>query len=197
MKMCRLLSAALALLLVPTMLLVPAVLLVAEDAKPAKLAEKPENVVYDADSAFEFLKTLAGTWEHSGDGHDHGSTSNQVVYRTTAAGSTVMETIFPGEEMEMISMYHRDGDNLLLTHFCSLQNVPLLKFEKTGKPGEIKFAFSGGTNFDPQTDTHVHEGVFQVKDANTIDATFVGYSGGKADHTSKGTLKCKTGMAKK
>ena len=81
--------------------------------------------------------------------------------------------------MEMISIYHMDGDNLLLTHYCALQNAPIMKFEKSDKPGEIKFAFHGGTNFDPASDAHVHEGVMVIKDANTIDSSFVGYSGGK------------------
>ena len=43
----------------------------------------------------------------------------------------------------MITIYHMDGDDLLLTHYCALQNAPVMKFEKSNKPGEIKFAFHG------------------------------------------------------
>lgn len=164
----------------------------ADNAKPAESAKPaPQSVVYDAASAFEFFKTLTGDWEHTGDAHDHGNKSNTVSYRTTAGGSAVMETIFAGDPMEMISMYHMDGDKLLLTHYCALQNAPVLQFEKTDKPGEIKFVFVGGTNFDPKTDMHMHEGTYQIKDANTIEASFVGYADGKKGECSTATNKRK------
>src|SRR5262245_59268750 len=102
------------------------------DAAPAV----PQTVVYDAPSAFEFLKTLAGDWERvGGGGHQHGSAARGTTFRITAAGSSVLETILPGDPSEMLSVYHMDGDELLLTHYCALHNAPILKFEKTDKPG--------------------------------------------------------------
>lgn len=174
--------------LVFSIALLPAVAVRADQPKGVKAAG-PESVVYDAASAFEFLKTLTGNWERAGGDHDHGGDSHAVIFKTTAAGSSVMETIFPGEAMEMISMYHMDGDNLLLTHYCALQNAPILKFEKSDKPGEIKFIFHDGTNFDPKVDAHVHEGVMRIKDANTLESAFVSYSAGKPDQKPSGTLK--------
>ena len=152
-------------------------------------ATSPQTVVYDAASAFEFLKTLTGDWEQSGNEHDHGGKNPKVSFRLTAAGSAVMETIFEGSPMEMITVFHMDGDTLLLTHYYALQNAPVLKFVKSDKPGEIKFEFHGGTNFDPKSDVHVHEGVMQVKDANTIDSSFVAFSDGKPSERPHGVLK--------
>jgi hypothetical protein len=170
----------------------------ADEAAPAKVSGgAPEKVVYDATTAFEFLKTLAGNWERTGGAHDHGGDSHQVIFKTTAAGSSVMETMFPGEAMEMISMYHMDDGALLMTHYCALANAPILKFEKSDKPGEIKFAFHGGTNFDPKVDAHVHEGVLKIKDANTIESSFVGYANGKPDQRPSGVLKRKPAVAAK
>jgi hypothetical protein len=187
-------SIALALALV-TMIAVRAG---ADDAKPAKAATSPEKVVYDANSAFEFLKTLSGSWERQGGADDHhAGNSHDVIFKNTAAGSSVMETMFPGEDMEMISIYHMDGDTLLMTHYCALQNAPILKFEKSDKQGEIKFVFHGGTNFDPKVDAHVHEGVMRVKDANTIESSFVGYANGKPDQRPSGVLKRKSAVAAK
>jgi hypothetical protein len=164
----------------------------ADNSKPADAATgSPQSVVYDTTSAFEFLKSLTGEWERAGDAHDHGGESHSVSFRPTAAGSAVMETMFANEPMEMISVYHMDGDSLLLTHYCALQNAPIMKFEKSDKPGEIKFVFHGGTNFDPKVDAHVHEGVMRIKDANTIESSFVGYSNGKPDQRPHGTLKRK------
>jgi hypothetical protein len=169
----------------------------ADDAKPSAALASPDKVVYDASSAFEFLKTLAGNWTRTGGAHDHGGDSHQVIFKNTAAGSSVMETMFPGQEMEMISMYHMDGDDLLLTHYCALHNAPIMKFEKSDKPGEIKFVFHGGTNFDPKVDAHVHEGVMKIKDANTLESNFVGYANGKPDQRPSGVLKRKPAAATK
>jgi hypothetical protein len=164
----------------------------ADQSKPADAsAAAPQTAVYDAASAFEFLKTLTGEWERSASDHEHGSSSRSVTYKVTAAGSSVMETIYPGDPSEMITIYHMDGDDLLLTHYCALQNAPVMKFEKSSKPGEIKFGFHGGTNFDPKADMHVHEGVMRIKDANTIESSFVTYSGGKPDGNPSGVLKRK------
>ncbi len=110
----------------------------------------PSAVVYDAGSAFDFLATMAGEWERASGGHDHGGKSKLTTFKVTAAGSSVLETIFPGESSEMLTVYHRDGDDLLLTHYCALHNAPVMKFQKSDKPGEIKFVFVGGTNFGPQ-----------------------------------------------
>jgi hypothetical protein len=165
----------------------------ARDTKPAaaKPAGSPESVVYDASSAFEFLKTLAGTWERSGHGHEHGGKSKLNTFRVSSGGSSVVETIFPGEDDEMITVYHMNGPDLLLTHYCSLQNAPVMKFVKSDQPGEIKFAFEGGTNFDPKSDMHVHAGTYRVKDANTIEADFVVFNDGKENAKMTSLLKRK------
>jgi hypothetical protein len=165
----------------------------AGDTKAAvKPSPAPESVVYDADSAFHFLKTLTGTWERSGSGHDHGGKSHLNTFRVSSGGSSVIETIFPGENDEMVTVYHMNGPDLLLTHYCALQNAPVMKFVKSDKPGEIKFAFDGGTNFDPKSDMHVHEGAYRIKNTNLIEEDFVVYSDGKANSKINSLLKRKT-----
>ncbi len=152
-----------------------------------KPAGNPAAVVYDADSAFEFLKTLAGDWQRG----DDDSAASSSKFRVSGAGSTVMEIIFPGQPSEMVTVYHRDGDDLLLTHYCALWNAPVMKFEKSDKPGEIKFAFDGGTNFDPKVDTHVHQGSLQIKDADTLEVNFVAFADGKPQQENRSILKRK------
>ena len=151
----------------------------AEPAKEGK-AVNPATIVYDDKSAFEYIKTLAGNWERMGAaGHEHGASSSVVSFKISAAGSTVMETYNAGQSNEMLSVFHMDGNTLLMTHYCALQNAPVMKFEKTGNPGEIKLGFFGGTNFDPKVDAHAHEGLIRVKDPDTFEVTSVGYAGGK------------------
>jgi hypothetical protein len=140
----------------------------------------PAAIVYDDQSAFNYIKTLAGNWERMGGaGHEHGASSSVVSFKISAAGSTVMETYNAGQPNEMVTVYHMDGKTLLLTHYCALHNAPVMKFTKTGRPGEIKMDFFGGTNFDPKVDAHAHEALIRVKDRDTFEATAIGHAGGK------------------
>jgi hypothetical protein len=163
----------------------------AEDTAPAAT---PDQVVYDAETAFAFLKGMVGTWEGQAREHDHHATADarRVDVRTSAAGSAVIQTLYPGQQMEMLNVFHMDGDTLLFTHYCAAQNAPVMKFEKSEKPGEIKFVFNGGTNFDPDVDVHAHEGSFQVKDKDTVASSFITWAGGKPQPMLEGVMVRKT-----
>jgi hypothetical protein len=140
----------------------------------------PATIVFDDASAFSYIKSLAGSWERMGGAsHEHGANSSVVSFKLSAAGSAVIETYNAGQPNEMVTVYHMDGKTLLLTHYCALQNAPVMKFSRTGKPGEIKMDFFGGTNFDPKVDAHAHEALIRVKDRDTFEATAIGYAGGK------------------
>jgi hypothetical protein len=84
------------------------------------------NAEAEVPSAFERLKSLAGTWDATMLKPDGEKTT--VEYRITAGGSVVMETMFAGMPHEMINMYTADGDALIATHYCSSGNQPTLRF---------------------------------------------------------------------
>ncbi len=53
----------------------------------------------------------------------------ETTFRLVANGSVLMEQfLFIGEDgnhaSEMITMYHVDGDRLVLTHYCVAKNQP-------------------------------------------------------------------------
>ena len=53
-----------------------------------------------------------------------------VVYKLTGAGSALVETQFPGTGHEMVSVYHLDGDDLRMTHYCAAGNQPRVKLDR-------------------------------------------------------------------
>jgi hypothetical protein len=131
-----------------------------------------------------FLTSTSGDWESVSAQHEHGGSApggsrGIVSVRTKAAGSAVVHTYAQGTPGEMETVFHMDGDRLLLTHYCALQNAPVLRFEKSDKPGELKFVFYGGTNFDPGVDAHLHESTFQIKDKDTVVQSSTVYANGK------------------
>ena len=108
-----------------------------------------------AADAFASIKKLAGEWR--GPAMQKGMPKSHSIFRVTAGGSAVEETIFPGTKMEMISMYHMDKGDLLMTHYCMLGNQPRTKLNtRKSTATELVFDFDGGTNLNPRRDMHMH-----------------------------------------
>jgi hypothetical protein len=167
--------------------------------QPKSAAGAPAAIVYDAASAMAFLTTTSGDWAPAAAGaqHEHGNTagarrSSVVTVKTKAAGSAVVHHYAQGTPGEMETVFHMDGDQLLLTHYCALQNAPVLRFEKSSKPGELKFVFHGGTNFDSKVDAHLHESTFQIIDKDTIEQRSTVFTNDKAQPELKTVLQRKS-----
>src|SRR5262245_11849358 len=127
---------------------------------------------------FDRIKSLAGEWEpSSAEEAEKGKTV--VSYRVTAGGSAVLEVIFPGTEMEMVSVYHRDGKDLVMTHYCMMGNQPKMRAKPGDDANRLVFEFNGGTNLNPAKDPHIHGGVIQLIDHDHIRSEWEYYSGGK------------------
>jgi len=150
----------------------------------AGLAEDAPAGAIDGRAAFEELKKLDGDW----DGHVMASDGPEVSvsYRVTAAGSVVMERVFSGTPHEMVTMYHLDGKDLRLTHYCAGGNQPRMRLNPaTSKPTELSFDFDGGSNLDPDVDSHMHSGRILLKDAGHIESVWTGYDQGKPAGTKR------------
>lgn len=132
---------------------------------------------------FEQLKGLAGTWVSAG---PDGKPTDTVVsvFKVTAGGSAVQETLFPGSNHEMVSLYHLDGADVLMTHYCAAGNQPRMKLDPASPPNRFNFQFAGGTNLNPAKDMHMHEGTIVVVDADHLEWSWQGYKDGKpaAEH---------------
>ena len=136
----------------------------------------------------ERLKKLAGTWVMA---DKDGKATDQVVsvIKVTAAGSAVHETLFPGQPHEMISIYYRDGSDLMMTHYCSLGNQPRMKADPHSPANQIRWMFAGGSNLDPAKDMHMHEGTLTFIDDDHIEFSGVCWAGGKPDKSHECAMK--------
>lgn len=145
----------------------------------AQASEAARTARVDGKAALERLKTLAGEWR----GHvvTEDGPPAEVVYSLTAGGSTVTERLFPGTAHEMVTMYHLDGNDLVLTHYCAMGNQPRMKLaQATGTdPVELRFDFAGGTNMDPAKDAHMHSGRVTLRGADRLEAEWAVYDKGK------------------
>ena len=130
----------------------------------------------DAKAAFAKLKTLAGDWE-GGIGTPDGP-KGEVRYRVTGAGSALVETQFPGLAHEMVTVYHLDGNDLVLTHYCAAKNQPRMKLASATET-EFVFEFAGGTNLDPARDFHMHDSTIRITAPGRVESTWYAWNGGK------------------
>ena len=163
-----------------------AICLVASTSAADKANEKE---VYDPQSGFEMLKTLAGRWVPTSDGDESSSARSPVTFRVTANDSAVIATFYGGSPNEMISVFHLDGDSdLVHTHYCALGNQPTMRFAPSTVPGELKFLFSSGTNMDAEVDMHVHNTTIRLLDNGEIESETEAYAEGKKASTLKSRL---------
>ena len=141
----------------------------------------------DAHKSFDLLKGLEGNWA----GKNSQGQTIQVTFRLTAGGSALMSEILePASEKrgaeDMISMFHMDGERLLMTHYCAAGNQPRMKLVAAyGKA--VSFDFMDGTNIGagdghmqhvtitvPDADHHVEEWTFldhgkEMKEVFTLE----------------------------
>jgi hypothetical protein len=101
------------------------------------------------------------------------------IFKVTAGGSAVIETHLPGTEQEMVSVYHLDGNDLVMTHYCVLGNQPRTKADPKSEPGTIRFEFTGSTNLNVEKDMHMHGATIRFHDANSIEIGGIGWVNGK------------------
>lgn len=113
----------------------------------------PEPVAHPL---FDKFKTLAGTWEGTMEMGEGGEAMPaKSVYHVTAGGSALIETIFPGTPMEMVSVYFLDGDTLKMTHYCLAQNQPTLVASQGDKDSVIELKFDSATNMPDPNAMHM------------------------------------------
>lgn len=109
----------------------------------------------DPDPRFEFLKELAGTW-HSESGSAELS-GGEWEFRLTAGGTAVEEREMIGTPMEMVTVYHMDGADLVGTHYCAMGNQPRVVAAPKVRRGSLDFACAGKPgNAASHDEQHIH-----------------------------------------
>lgn len=133
---------------------------------------------------FEALKKLAGEWTGTGPDGKPGT----IKFKTTAGGSVLVETMFPGTEHEMITVYHMDGPDLVMTHYCMMGNQPRLKADSAGETKKLSFKSVGGTNMKLE-DMHMGQATFTLVDDDHYNVEWCSCNNGKPDEAHRFSVK--------
>jgi hypothetical protein len=120
--------------------------------------------------AFAKMKTLAGKW----DGHivSPDGPPAAVEYKVTAAGSTIIETLFAGTDYEMVTMYTYDGTDLVAKHYCHMGNQPTMRLNAAASTND-RLVFDFVKVEGAKNDDHVDHGWIRFVDGGRVDAEWV------------------------
>ena len=115
-------------------LLAPAAVVLAQDNQP-----KPAVAQSDAKKAIAKLKTLSGSWQ---------GTIMEIpinfTIRAVSSGTAVLHegnTSKEGPPKNEITMFYRDGDRLLATHYCDAGNRTHMEGKLSADEKTIEFSF--------------------------------------------------------
>ena len=149
--------------------------LAAGGERPAPPSAPP--TAEQARAAFERIKALSGNWE----GHSTKGWQETLRYAVIAGGSAVLETSFeahPGEEMATV--FHLDGDRLVLTHYCVAKNQPRLEATSITDGGRtVLFTFKDGGNIPSRDKGHMDSAVFTFDGPDRVTSRWSWYQDGK------------------
>jgi hypothetical protein len=115
-------------------ILIATAAVVAQDNQPKSAATQSE-----AKKAFAKLKTLEGSWQ--------GTVMNiplNFTIRAVSSGTAILHegnTSAEGPPKQEITMFYRDGDRLLATHYCDAGNRTNMEGKLSTDEKTIEFSF--------------------------------------------------------
>jgi hypothetical protein len=112
---------------------------------------------------FDRLKSLAGDWE----GTNPKGKTVRATYSVVSGNTAVMETLNPSDEPGMITVFHPDGNQLMMTHYCSSGNQPRMRATASNEK-ELLFSFLDATNLSSPSAGHMQRLQIEFVDANHI-----------------------------
>lgn len=130
----------------------------------ASSAAEVKSLSSESAAAFERLKGLAGEWEA-----DTTMGRSHLSYELIGHGTALVERESFGKGPAMMTVYHMDGDRLLLTHYCMAGNQPRMR-AKAFNPatGEMQFEFLDATNLPNAKAPHMHNATIQVSNGRLV-----------------------------
>ncbi len=133
---------------------------------------QPASTTTPATMGLERLKALEGDWVDV-DGAFGVKGAVAVTYRVTSGGTTVVERFPVNTVHEMITVYHLDGTDLVLTHFCNSGEQPRMR-SKGLAGASLSFDPDGGTNVDPSKRDYMHSARIEFVAKDEIRGTWLG-----------------------
>jgi hypothetical protein len=151
------------------------VLLAVTAAAPA--ADVKQNDSIDGTAAFSRLKTLAGAWEA-----DTPMGKIHTTFELISGGTAIVERDEHEGMAGMLTVYHLDGKQLMLTHYCMAGNQPrMVASAYEPSTGRLEFRFLDITNLAGPNAAHMRSVNFRLTDEKHLSAAWQFVQDGKTE----------------
>ena len=149
-------------------------------------------VAADEKSVMEKLAALEGDWIYL---DENGEETDMIgsTFRLTAAGSALVEVMAPGspEGVEMVNMYHADGDRVLMTHYCAAGNQPRMEVKATDDENRLELQFESVTNLASPDANHMHNAEYVFHGDDRLTTRWWNMQDGKVSEENHVTIRLK------
>lgn len=134
-------------------------------AGSAAFAAAEQAAEVNGPEVFAMLKSLEGSWTSADTNR-----ASSVRFELSANGTVLVEhytnPALPGSG-RMMSAYHLDGRQLLLTHYCIANNQPTLRADRFDPAlREVQFEFLRATNLATERTGHMRRARYRLIDEN-------------------------------
>ncbi|QOJ01771.1 MAG: hypothetical protein HRU70_15315 [Phycisphaeraceae bacterium] len=118
---------------------------------------------------------LAGDWYTK---DEQGVEFLALQFRVSSGGHVVREIMFPGSAHEMTNVYHMDGKDLVVTHYCAIGNQPRMRSTPGSGGDRIDFRFDSITNLNAAQDHYMGEMTLVRKGPDTLEQHWASFRDG-------------------
>ena len=119
---------------------------------------------------FDKMKALVGQWDATS---PEGKT--RITFQLISEGSALMESM---SRESMVTVYHPDGDSIMMTHYCAAGNQPRMRAQ--GSRGDsIVFQFVDAANLKGSSDGHMQGLVIKFQDKDHVTEEWTWKADGK------------------
>lgn len=119
-------------------------------------------------TAFVRLNGLVGAWQLVSPKSAKNS-AFRISYRTISHGSALVETFGDPNVDVTETIYHMDGQQLMMTHYCAQGNQPRLRLAADSTTQALHFVFLDATNLPDPATSHLIDLRFEfLQDGHVI-----------------------------
>ena len=138
------------------------------------------EAIVPAEESFSRMKSLVGTWKKASTDSD----IFRIEFSLTANETVLVETWLNRGKAHSLTLYHRDGSNFLVTHYCPQGNQPRLKMVKSEQKEQVSFAFQDVTNLQGPNHSYQSSLCFELNETGNSMVRSETYSSEAGDNKS-------------
>ncbi len=131
-------------------------------ASPEYAGTAPRHASWDK------LAQLGGSWRLANP-KSTAEKAFRIRMRPISKITAMLETFGNPAGLTTETVYHRDGENIMATHYCAQGNQPRLLLTPTSTPGTLSFRFHDITNLTSKANSHLIRLDFKLIDDDNLE----------------------------